>query len=96
MKDNEKREDLESTLELLNNVLPCNPPWGPGQYVSVESLGLLLAAERERCASICDGVWATYVGETRRLEGKHATHAAGKRDGANECAIAIRSDQRHN
>ena len=42
---------LGPTLELLNRVLPCNPPWGPGQYVNVERVGLLLAAERERCAA---------------------------------------------
>ncbi len=49
------------------------------------------ADERERCAMVCDGIWAGYTGEARRLEGKHATHAAGRRDGANECAAAIRA-----
>jgi len=48
------------------------------------------AAERDRCASICDGIGAGYAGAARRLGGQHATHAAGQRDGANECAAAIR------
>lgn len=48
------------------------------------------AAERERCASICDGIGAGYTGAARRLDGRHATHAAGQRDGANECAAEIR------
>lgn len=38
---------LGPTLELLNRVLPCNPPWGPGQHLNVERVGLLLAAERD-------------------------------------------------
>ena len=49
-----------------------------------------VAAERERCARICDGIGATYTGEARRLQGRHATRAAGQRDGANECAAEIR------
>lgn len=49
-----------------------------------------VAAERERCASICDGIGAGYTGAARRLDGQHATHAAGQRDGANECAAEIR------
>jgi hypothetical protein len=58
-----------------------------------ESYALLfkaLAIERERCASICAGIGAGYTGAARRLDGQHATHAAGQRDGANECAAAIR------
>jgi len=47
------------------------------------------AAERERCAHVCKGIAAGYTGEARRLKGEHATHAAGQRDGANECAAAI-------
>jgi hypothetical protein len=53
-------------------------------------LDAAVAAERERCASICDGIGATYTGAARRLDGQHATHAAGQRDGANECAAEIR------
>jgi hypothetical protein len=49
-----------------------------------------VAAERERCANICDGIGAGYTGAARRLDGQHATHAAGQRDGSNECAAAIR------
>ncbi len=41
-------EGLGPTLELMNRVLPCNPPWGPGQYVNVERVGLLLAEDRNR------------------------------------------------
>lgn len=47
-------EEMCRTLELLNRVLPCIPPWGPGQYVNVERVALLLAAERERCAKLCE------------------------------------------
>lgn len=50
----------------------------------------MVAAERERCARLCDGIAAGYTGAARRLDGQHATHAAGQRDGANECAAAIR------
>ena len=49
-----------------------------------------VTAERERCASICAGIGAGYTGAARRLDGQHATHAAGQRDGANECAAEIR------
>jgi O6-methylguanine-DNA--protein-cysteine methyltransferase len=49
------------------------------------------AAEREACAKVCCGSAATYAAEARRLDGRNATHAAGKRDGANECAAAIRA-----
>ncbi len=47
-------------------------------------------AERSRCAHVCGGLAAGYTAEARRLDGLHATHAAGKRDGANECAAVIR------
>ena len=53
---------LGPTLELLNRVLPCNPPWGPGQYVNVECVWLLLAAERERCALAVRSVTEAYRG----------------------------------
>lgn len=46
--------------------------------------------ERERCAHVCKGIAAGYAGQARRLKGEYATHAAGQRDGANECAAAIR------
>ncbi len=55
-----------------------------------EAFDSIRAEERARCASICDGIGATYTGEARRLQGQHATHAAGRRDGANECAAEIR------
>lgn len=57
----------------------------------VEALRAEVAAETERCASLCDGIGAGYTGEARRLSGQYATHAAGQRDGANECAAAIRA-----
>ena len=47
--------------------------------------------EREECAAECAGIYAGHAAEARRLEGREATHAAGQRDGANECAAAIRS-----
>lgn len=55
-------------------------------------LDAAIAAERERCAHICAGIGAGYAGEARRLDGLTATHAAGRRDGANECAAAIRKE----
>jgi hypothetical protein len=48
------------------------------------------AARGEADTQICAGIGATYTGEARRLQGQHATHAAGQRDGANECAAAIK------
>lgn len=67
----------------------------PGERTYTESALLSFgrqerAAERERCAGICDGIGAAYTGAARRLDGQHATHAAGQRDGANECAATIR------
>ena len=47
--------------------------------------------EREACAAECAGIYAAHAAAARRLEGREATHAAGQRDGANECAAAIRS-----
>lgn len=41
-------EGLGPTLDLLNSELPCSPPWGAGQYVSVYAVHQLLAAQRER------------------------------------------------
>ena len=60
-----------------------------GQLV-LPAIEAAVAAERERCARICDGIGAGYTGAARRLDGRHATHAAGQRDGSNECAAAIR------
>jgi hypothetical protein len=48
-------------------------------------------AEREACAAACAGIYAGHAAAARRLEDREATHAAGQRDGANECAAAIRS-----
>ena len=41
-------EGLGPTLALLNKEMPCNPPWGAGQYVSVYAVHKLLSVERER------------------------------------------------
>jgi len=75
---NGRRGDLDAWLE-------CNDEAEVRAHVLA-----LVKAERERCASLCDGIGATYTGQARRLEGQHATHAAGRRDGANECAATIR------
>lgn len=48
------------------------------------------ALEREQCAHVCSGIAAGYAGVARYLDGQRSTHAAGQRDGANECAAAIR------
>lgn len=50
-------EGLGPTLELLNRVLPCNPPWGPGQYVNVERVGLLLDEERKKRQKLEAALW---------------------------------------
>ena len=44
----------------------------------------------EECAKVCAGIGAGHAAATRRQDGRVATHAAGQRDGANECATAIR------
>lgn len=48
-------------------------------------------AERDECASICKGIGSGHAGRARLLAGQYATHAAGMRDGSNECAVAIRA-----
>ena len=45
----------------------------------------------EDAAHTLAGIGAGYAGAARRLSGREATHAAGQRDGANECAAAVRS-----
>lgn len=45
--------------------------------------------ERERNALVCAGIAAGHAGAARRLAGQHATHGAGMRDGANQCAATI-------
>lgn len=50
-----------------------------------------VAAERERCAHVCACIAAGHAGTARRLKSDvHSAHASGQRDGANECAAAIR------
>jgi hypothetical protein len=47
-----------------------------------------LAAERERCAKLCDDV----ARSAYELDGRHSSaHTEGKGDGAAECAALIRS-----
>ena len=45
----------------------------------------------EDAAHTLAGIGAGYAGAARRLSGREATHAAGQRDGANECAAAVRA-----
>lgn len=49
-------EGLGPTLDLLNKEMPRNPPWGEGQYVSVYAVHKLLAAQRERHATLCESM----------------------------------------
>ena len=47
-----------------------------------------VAAERERCAKLCDDV----ARSAYELDGRHSSgHTEGKGDGAGECAALIRS-----
>lgn len=43
----------------------------------------------EEAAHICNAIAAGHAAATRRSDARVATHAAGQRDGANECAAAI-------
>lgn len=60
---------------------------------SVESNALQRFADLvlEEAAHMCSGIAAGYTGKSRKLEGAKAAHAAGQRDGANECASTIRA-----
>jgi hypothetical protein len=88
LNDVDKQTDLISRLQDEADL--CRNDGAGDIATLLDEAATALAAERERCASICDGIGAGYTGAARRLEGQHATHAAGQRDGANECAAAIR------
>lgn len=74
-------EELGPTLDLLNKEMPCNPPWGAGQYVSVYAVHMLLASERERHARLCES-----MAEPGRPDEMQSTAQWV----ANACAAAIR------
>ena len=63
---------------------------GPVQRAAVESFAeRLLAAERERCARLCEdlerSIWDEYKAGYRS-----SSYTEGRSDGAGECAVAIR------
>lgn len=50
-----------------------------------------VAAERERCAKVCDGIAKDYAAVSRRFKGESpAAYLDGRSDCANECAKVIR------
>jgi hypothetical protein len=58
------------------------------------------AAERERCAKVCDAIaedkWALYKGRapyTGKEPGRASDHTQGQSDGADQCAGAIRKGE---
>jgi hypothetical protein len=84
---------LGTTLDLLNKHLPRNPPWGPGQYVSVEALSILVLAERDGFRAQCarDSADATNT-ERQRCADVCERRADSLREGAavaRQCAKDI-------
>ena len=61
-----------------------------GPFWSQEQMDAAIAAERERCAKLCDEIerkhWLAY-----KASGGSSSHVEGLSDGANECADAIRN-----
>jgi hypothetical protein len=55
-----------------------------------------VAAERERCARICDDIAKRHLcsGRYTSVVADHSVRAGGQVDGAEECAAAIRGEQK--
>lgn len=88
--------DWISLLPEPDLIMPSIVPDGPeGVHLYRAStvrrlMDAAVKAERERCASVCRGIAAGYAGTARRLAiDVHSAHAAGQRDGANECTAEI-------
>jgi hypothetical protein len=78
------------------NELPPLPkseatPWHPFKYTDQQMhayAAAAVAAERERCAKLCDDV----ARSAYELDGRHSSgHTEGRGDGAAECAALIRA-----
>lgn len=84
-------------IERMAREAGCFTPGASRNYWAVTEpalerfAALVRAQAREDAARVCSGIAAGYAGYARRLAGQHATHAAGQRDGSNECAAAIRA-----
>ena len=86
--------DSESVIKAMEGYTP-GEGWEP-LYDQAE-IDANIAAERERCAKVCDAIaedkWALYKGRepyTGKEPGHASDYVQGQSDGADMCADAIR------
>ena len=86
--------DSDSVIKAMEGYTP-GEGWTP--LYDQASVDAAVAAERERCAKVCDAIaedkWALYKGRapyTGKEPGRASDHTQGQSDGADQCADAIR------
>ena len=89
--------DSDSVIKAMEGYTP-GEGWTP--LYDQASVDAAVAAERERCAKVCDAIaedkWALYKGRapyTGKEPGRASDHTQGQSDGADQCADAIRKGQ---
>ena len=89
--------DSESVIKAMEGYTPCEG-WEP--LYDQAAIDAAVAAERERCAKVCDGIaedkWALYKGRkpyTGKEPGRSSDVVQGQSDGADQCADAIREGE---
>ena len=89
--------DSESVIKAMEGYTPCEG-WEP--LYDQAAIDAAVAAERERCAKVCDGIaedkWALYKGRepyTGKEPGRLSVYVEGQSDGADMCADAIRKGE---
>ena len=89
--------DSESVIKAMEGYTP-GEGWTP--LYDQAAIDAAVAAERERCAKVCDGIaedkWALYKGRkpyTGKEPGRASDVVLGQSDGADQCADAIREGE---
>ena len=89
--------DSESVIKAMDGYTP-GEGWEP--LYEQAAIDAAVAAERERCAKVCDAIaedkWALYKGRapyTGKEPGRASDHTQGQSDGADQCADAIRKGE---
>ena len=89
--------DSESVIKAMDGYTPCEG-WEP--LYDQAAIDAAVAAERERCAKVCDAIaedkWALYKGRkpyTGKEPGRASDVVLGQSDGADQCADAIREGE---
>lgn len=83
--------DIEAMAREAGAVKERDETFGTAYEFELPQLEAFTRLIVERCAQECKGIAASHTGAARRLDGMRATHAVVQRDGANECAAAIRN-----